>query len=120
MPTNYSVRRRWPVDPIWEEVRAIRVMPTMTGVVRRRVEEAEELKLLQGLQGYATSLAARRDRQELGDAMEDFGSLLSGYLASQGRGFTDEVRRKQARQLGVTAFVESHPRVVGGRQGGEW
>jgi hypothetical protein len=106
VPTNHSVRRRWPVDPVWEEIRAIRIMPTMTGVVRRRLEEANELKLLQGLQGYATSLAARRDRQQLGEAMDDFGTLVSSYLAARGRRFTDEVKRKQARQLGVTAFLE--------------
>jgi hypothetical protein len=57
----------------------------MTGVVRRRLEEANELRLLQGLQGYATSLAARRDRQELGDALEDFERLVSLYLESRGR-----------------------------------
>jgi hypothetical protein len=106
LPTNHSVRRRWPVDPVWEEVRAVRIVPTMTGVVRRRLEEASEARLLQGLQGYATSLAARRDRQQLVEAMEDFGTLVSDYLASRGREFAEEVRRKRARQLGVTAFLE--------------
>src|SRR5262249_17309753 len=103
----------------WEEIRAIRIVPTMTGVVRRRLEEATELKLLQGLQGYATSLAARRDRQQLGDAMEDCGALVSADLASRGRGFTDEVRRKQRRQLGVTAFLESDFSPVAPSRGGE-
>ena len=107
VPTNHSVRRRWPVDPVWREIRAVPIVPTMTGVVRRRLEEANELRLLQGLQGYATSLAARRDRQQLAEAMEDFGTLVSDYLASRGRAFTEEVRRKQAQQLGVTAFLDS-------------
>jgi hypothetical protein len=106
VPTNHSVRRRWPVDRVWEEIRTIRIVPSMTGVVRRRLEEANELRLLQGLQGYATSLAARRDRQELGDALEDFERLVSRYLESRGRRFTEEVKRKRARQLGVTAFLE--------------
>lgn len=105
-PTSDRRQRRWPVDPIWEQIRAIRIAPAMTGVVRRRLEEADELKLLQGLQGYATSLAARRDHQQLGDALEDFGTLVSRYLASRGRQFSEEVRRKQARQLGVTAFLD--------------
>lgn len=61
----------------------------MTGVVRRRLEEANELKLLQGLQGYATSLAARRDREHLGDAMDDFATLVSRYIELRGRGFTE-------------------------------
>lgn len=106
IPTNHSVRRRWPVDPVWEGIRAIRIVPTMTGVVRRRLEEATELRLLQGLQGYATSLAARRHRRQLAEAMEDFGMLVGDYLASRGRAFTEEVRRKQGRHLGVTAFLD--------------
>ena len=91
---------------MWEEIRAIGIVPTMTGVGRRRLEEANELKLLQGLQGYATSLAAQRDRQLLADALEDFGTLITRYLASRDRKFTDEVRHKQARQLGVSPFLE--------------
>jgi hypothetical protein len=47
---------------------------------------------------------------ELGDAMEDFGTLLQRYLESRGREFTKEVVRKQSRQLGVTAFVDEDRR----------
>jgi hypothetical protein len=100
-------QRRWPVDPLWEEIRAIEISPTVTGVVRRRIEEADEQRLLQGFQGYATSLAARRDQQQLGEVMEDFGTIVRRYLAAKGREFTEEVKRKQARQLAVA--------VAGGR-----
>lgn len=48
--------RRWPVDPVWEVVQDVRISPTECGVIRRRVEEANELQLVQGLNGYATSL----------------------------------------------------------------
>ncbi len=41
--------------------------------------------------------------------MEDFGTLVSSYLASRGREFSGEVMRKQVRQLGVTAFLEDSP-----------
>ena len=116
---KHSVRRRWPVDPLWEEIRAIQIKPTMTGVVRRRLEEANELKLLEGFQGYATSLAARRDHKDLGDAMDDFGTLVRSYLASRGRGFTEEVRRKQSRQLSVTALLESERHILTSDRGGE-
>jgi hypothetical protein len=70
-------------------------------VVRRRLEEADEYRLLQGFQGYATSLAARRDHPELGDAMEDFGTIVQRYLAAKSRQFTEEVKRKQVRHLSV-------------------
>jgi len=116
---KHSVRRRWPVDPLWEEIRAIQIKPTMTGVVRRRLEEANELKLQEGFQGYATSLAARRDHKDLGDAMDDFGTLVRSYLASRGRGFTEEVRRKQSRQLSVTALLESERHILTSDRGGE-
>jgi hypothetical protein len=106
LPTRHSLTRRWPVDPLWEEIRRIRIAPSTTGVVRRRLEEADELRLVQGLQGYVSSLAARRDRMDLDDAMEDFGTVLRRYLDSRGRQFASEVRRKQARHLGVTAFLE--------------
>jgi len=105
-PTSDRRQRRWPVDPVWKEIRRIQIAPGMTGVVRRRLQEADELRLVQGFQGYASSLAARRDRLELGDAMEDFGTLLQRYLESRGREFTQEVARKQSRQLGVTAYVD--------------
>lgn len=91
---------------MWEEIRRIRIAPRMTGVVRRRVKQASELRLLQGLQGYATSLSALRDRADRNEALEDIGHLVDGYLAAKGRRFEGEVRRKQERQLGVTAFLD--------------
>jgi hypothetical protein len=100
-PTKDRRQRRWPVDPVWEEIRAVEISPTVTGVVRRRLEEADEQRLLQGFQGYATSLAARRDQRELSEAMEDFGTIVRRYLAAKGREFTEEVRRKQARQIAI-------------------
>jgi hypothetical protein len=106
VPTNHSVRRRWPTDPVWEEIRQIRIAPTVTGAVRKRLLQASELRLLQGLQGYATSLAALRNRPARGEALEDIGHLVDRYLASRGRQFEGEVRRKQQRQMTVTAFLD--------------
>jgi hypothetical protein len=100
-PSKDQRQRRWPVDPVWEEIRSIEISPTVTGVVRRRLEEADEYRLLQGFQGYATSLAARRDQSELAEAMEDFGTIVRRYLAGKGREFTEEVKRKQVRHLSV-------------------
>jgi hypothetical protein len=94
-PASDRRQRRWPVDPLWGEIRRIQIAPGMTGVVRRRLQEADELRLVQRFQGYASSLAARRDRLELGEAMEDCGTLQQRYLESRGREFTKEVARKQ-------------------------
>ena len=83
MPTGDPRRRRWPVDPAWEEIRAVRIAQTMTGLVRRRIEQASELKLLQGIQGYATSLAAVRGRDRRDQALTDIGTLIDRYLAAR-------------------------------------
>ena len=99
-------RRRWPLDPAWEEVRAVRIAPTMTGVVRRRIEQASELRLVQGIQGYATSLAAVRGHEGRDEAMKDIGSLIPHYLAERGLVFEDEVSRKRARHLSVTSWLD--------------
>ncbi len=106
VPTGDRRRRRWPVDPVWEEIRAVRIAHTMTGIVRRRIEQASELKLLQGIQGYATSLAAVRGRSERDHALTDIGTLIDQYLAAKGLVFESEVLRKRARRLGVTSWLD--------------
>ena len=106
IPTGDPRRRRWPLDPAWEEVQGVRIAPTMTGVVRRRIEQASELKLLQGIQGYASSLAAVRGRDLYGEAMADIRALIPRYLDERGLTFEAEVFRKRARRLGVTSWVD--------------
>ena len=106
IPTKDRRRRRWPLDPAWEEVRAVRIAPTMTGVVRRRIEQASELKLVQGIQGYATSLAAVRGQEQRDDAMKHIGSAIVSYLGSKDLTFENEVIRKRERHLGVTSWLD--------------
>ena len=106
VPTGDRRRRRWPVDPAWEAIRAVRIAPTMTGLVRRRIEQASELKLLQGIQGYATSLAAVRGRNRRDQALTDIGTLIDRYLAAKGLVFEGEVLRKRARRLSVTSWLD--------------
>ena len=95
-------RRRWPLDPRWVEVQGVQLASTMTGVVRRRIEDATELRLVQGIQGYATSLAAVRGHRNHEDAMADIGRLVDAYLAAKGLRFDAEVRRKLDRRLQVS------------------
>ncbi len=106
IPTGDQRRRRWPLDPAWEEIQAVRIAPTMTGVVRQRIEQASELKLLQGIQGYATSLAAVRGCDGLTEAMTDIRALIPHYLEEHGLTFEAEVFRKRARRLGVTSWLD--------------
>jgi len=106
MPATNRQRTRWPVDPLWQEIQAIEVAPSCTGVVRRRLEQATLDRIVQGLWGYVTSLAALRDRPQLEDALQELRAQLELYMAAKQRSFRAEVSRKRARRLGVTAFLE--------------
>lgn len=106
VPNGHRAQRRWPVDPAWQEVQAVRIAPEACGVVRRRLVQAAEARVVQGLQGYLSSWAALRDRHELRATMEAAAPIVERYLASRGRTFAAEVRRKQARLMSVTAFLD--------------
>jgi hypothetical protein len=95
----------WPEDPAWGQLRTVKLAPASTGIVRRRIEEASEEMLVRGLMGYATSLAALRQRTDLSETFADAEPLVRGYLAKRDRDFAGEVRRKGARLMNVTAPV---------------
>jgi len=57
-PTVNRQRTRWPVDSLWRKIQAIELAPSSTGVVRHRLEQATLERIVQGLWGYVTSLAA--------------------------------------------------------------
>jgi hypothetical protein len=94
------------VDSRWEEVRSIRLSPSSTGVVRRRIEQATLERIVMGLWGYVTSLAALRDRPELEDALRELRRQLELYIASRNRSFRAEVVRKRLRHLSVSEWSE--------------
>jgi len=106
-PTADPRPHRWPVDPVWREVATVRVAPESCGVVRRRMVEATEARIVSGLQGYLTSWAALRESRELLPTLEAVGPILDRYLAQRGRTFEAEVRRKRARLMSVTGFLDA-------------
>jgi len=93
----------WPEDPAWTQLRAVALAPSSTGIVRQRIEEASEEMLVRGLMGYASSLAALRQRTDLGETFADAEPLVRSYLSNRDRDFAGEVRRKTARLMNVTA-----------------
>jgi hypothetical protein len=105
-PRPDARERRWPLDPVWEDMQAVRISPTELGVVRRRVEEADELQLVQGLGGYATSLAALKGWRGLDETLEHVGPILLRYLESRGRTWEAEVVRKRAKRMNVSGWIE--------------
>jgi hypothetical protein len=68
-------------------------------VVRRRLEQADLERRVQGCLGYLSSLAALLDERELEGTWEAIGPILERYLASRGREFEDEVQSKRERFL---------------------
>lgn len=107
-PTPDCRVRRWPVDPIWEQVRAIRLQPTELGVVRSRIADASEERLLIGTAGYLTSWAAiHPEWHGLHGALEQVGPILARYLESKGRTWEADVVRKRAQRLDVTGWTEN-------------
>jgi hypothetical protein len=72
-------------------------------VVRGRIAQAEELRLVQGGLGYLTSWAALTNHRELDGALEAIRPVLARYLESKDSTFRDEVKRKQDRRLEVSA-----------------
>lgn len=106
MPMTNQQRTRWPVDPLWQQIQVIEVAPSCTGVVRRRLDQATLERIVQGLWGYVTSLAALRDCSELDDALLELRRQLEHYMTTKERSFQAEVLRKRARRLAVTAFLD--------------
>jgi hypothetical protein len=102
--------RRWPFDPVWEALQAVRVTHSRTGVVRRRMRQVREERVLRLVLGGLTSLAALRGWDALDDALVAVGPELEEYLRRRERTFRAEVRRKQARLLDVTAYVDEDGR----------
>ena len=82
-PTRDKQVKHWPEDPAWRQLRAVRLAPASTGVVRQRIEEASEEMLVRGLMGYATSLAALRQRTDLVETFADAEPLVRSYLAKR-------------------------------------
>ena len=74
--------------------------------MRRRLEQATLQRIVQGVWGYVTSLAALRDRPELEDALLELRIQLERYMTTKERSFGAEVSRKRTRMLGVTAFLK--------------
>jgi len=104
--------RRWPLDPVWEALQAVRVSPERSGMVRRRVRQVREERVLRLVLGGLTSLAALRGWELLDEALVEVGPELETYLRGRERTFRGEVRRKQARLLDVTGYLDEGDRDV--------
>lgn len=81
--------------------------PTELGVVRRRVSDAAEERLLSGATGYLSSLAGRHeDWQGLAGTLEHIRPILVRYLESRGRTWEALVAAKRAKRMEITGWVD--------------
>lgn len=107
VPTSDRRVRRWPIDPVWEDVQAIRLAPSELGVVRGRVSDAAEERLLSGATGYLSSLAGRHDEwQGLAGTLEHIRPILVRYLESRGRTWEALVAAKRAKRMEITGWAD--------------
>jgi hypothetical protein len=99
--------RRWPVDPLWQQVQAIRLHPTELGVIRGRLEAASEDRLLIGATGYLTSWAAMHPEWGgLYGTLEHVAPIMARYLERRGRTWEADVVRKRALRMEVTGWID--------------
>ena len=85
----------------------MQVAPASCGVVRRRPVEAAEGRIVSGPQGLPELLGGTAEVARLRPTLEAVGPILDRYLAMRGRTFEAEVRRKRARLLSVTGFLDA-------------
>ncbi len=106
-PAADSNRARWPEAPEWAAIRGAEIGSPTSPLVREMVQSADELRIIRGLVGYASSLAALGAAPGLGVALGRTAPGVSAYLESQGETFTDIVARKRRRRIEVAQGVQN-------------
>ena len=100
-PTSDSNRSRWPEALEWALIRQAVVGSPTTPLVRDMVRSADELRIIRGLVGYASSLAALGAAPGIGAALFRTVPGVSGYLERKGEDFADIVARKRRQRIEV-------------------
>jgi hypothetical protein len=81
-------RGHWPVALEWRALAHAEPSAPLSGVLRRRWRERQELLIIRGLAGYLTSFAALRGHLQAPEALAAAGRAVTGHLAHHGRSFT--------------------------------
>ena len=102
-PTADSNRSRWPEAPEWTVVRQAQVGSPTTPLVRDLVRSADELRIIRGLVGDASSLAALGAAPGLGAALARTVPGIPAYLERKGEDFADIVARKRRQRVEVAS-----------------
>ena len=100
-PTSDSNRARWPEAQDWTVSRQAQVGSPTSPLVREMVRSADELRMIRGLVGYASSLAALGAAPGVGAALERTVPGIPAYLERKGEDFADIVARKRRQRIEV-------------------
>jgi hypothetical protein len=84
---------------VWRTLREAAMGSPRSEPVRERREAARRLRLLRGFVGYATSLAAGGDDDDLEEALREVVPEVQAYLAKKGTTFNDVVAVKREQRL---------------------
>jgi hypothetical protein len=98
-PNGDSNRSRWPEAPVWTVLRQVTLGSPWSELVRERKEAASRLRLLRGFVGYATSLAACDQVDDVEEALREVVPEVRAYLARKGTTFDDVVAVKREQRL---------------------
>jgi hypothetical protein len=100
-PTTDSNRSRWPEASEWAVIRQAQVGSPTSPLVRDLVRSADELRIIRGLVGYASSLAALGAAPGVGAALARTVPGIPAYLDRKGEDFADIVARKRRQRVEV-------------------
>lgn len=99
VPTTDRQRDRWPVSSEWADLSRLSIGLQENGLVRRRIREMQEGRLVAGATGYITSLAAVHDVREVDAALELVEERVVEHLDQRGMTFAQAVARKQSESV---------------------
>jgi hypothetical protein len=100
-PGKHADRDRWQEAEAWTVLRSAQLGSPRSELVREHIRVADELRLVRGLVGYATSLEAMGSARDLDGALAREAPMTRRYLASRGVRFQDIVEDKRRRRLAL-------------------
>jgi len=96
-PTRAVRRSNWPEVPEWVEFRSVQLGEPCNALVRERIRQATERRLLSGWVGYTTSLAALGQETEIHAALRRVEPAAVRYLTERDVVFAELVEQKRRR-----------------------